>query len=85
MPLQDGQNSQQLLTQVIQKQIAILGPQIALSQARNVPGLTISDDGTVTQIAGDAQTAKQKLVDQFMELSGLIVKKTMEPLLQKTT
>lgn len=79
-PQTDG-DYQKLLTEVIKKQIVILGPDITLAKARNVPGLTIADDGTVTQISGDPSQITQKLIEQFMELSGLIVKKTMEPLL----
>jgi len=72
---------QKLLTDVIKKQIVILGPDITLAKARNVPGLSIADDGSVLSIQGDPQIVTQKLIEQFMELSGLIVKKTMEPLL----
>ncbi|MBP9719160.1 MAG: hypothetical protein KBD46_01720 [Candidatus Levybacteria bacterium] len=72
---------QKLLTEVIKKQIVILGPDITLAKARNVAGLTIADDGTVTAMTGDPKLLTQQLVNQFMELSGLIVKKTMEPLL----
>lgn len=79
-PQTDG-DYQKLLTDVIKKQIVILGPDITLAKARNVKGLTITDDGTVTAIAGNPQLITQQLVEQFMELSGLIVKKTMEPLL----
>lgn len=75
------QEYQKLLTDVIRKQIVILGPAITLAKARNVTGLTVSDDGTVTAISGNPQLITQQLVEQFMELSGLIVKKTMEPLL----
>jgi hypothetical protein len=75
------QDYQKLLTEVIRKQIVILGPAITLAKARNVQGLTVTDDGTVTAISGNPQAITQQLVDQFMELSGLIVKKTMEPLL----
>jgi hypothetical protein len=70
-----------LLTDVIRKQIVILGPDITLAKARNVPGLTVASDGTVTEITGEPQTITQALIDQFVQLSGLIVKKTMEPLL----
>ncbi|RJQ36513.1 hypothetical protein C4559_05100 [Candidatus Microgenomates bacterium] len=70
-----------LLTEVIKKQIIILGPDITLTKARNVAGLTIADDGSVLEITGDPQVLTQKLIEQFTELSGLIVKKTMEPLL----
>lgn len=70
-----------LLTEVIQKQMVILGPTITLAKARNVKGLTVADDGTVTAIDGQPQELIQGLIDQFVQLSGLIVKKTMEPLL----
>lgn len=70
-----------LLTEVIQKQMVILGPSITLTKARNVKGLTVSDDGSVTDIQGNPQELIQGLIDQFVQLSGLIVKKTMEPLL----
>lgn len=80
MPTTDGDH-QKLLTQVIQKQMVILGPDITLTKARNVKGLTIANDGTVTAMNGDPQELTRQLVEQFMELSGLIVKKTMEPLL----
>lgn len=76
-----GQDYKKLLTDVIKKQIVILGPQITLTKARNVKGLTISDDGTVTEMQGQPQEMIQALIDQFVQLSGEIVKKTMEPLL----
>lgn len=76
-----NQDYKQLLTAVIKKQIVILGPDITLSKARNVRGLIVADDGTVTNVQGQAQEVTQALIDQFVQLSGLIVKKTMEPLL----
>lgn len=76
-----NQDYKQLLSQVIKKQIVILGPDITLAKARNVPGLVVADDGTVTDISGDQQQITQKLIDQFVQLSGEIVRKTMEPLL----
>lgn len=79
--MQPEQDYKKLLTDVIKKQIVILGPQITLAKARNVKGLTIADDGTVTDMQGPPQELIQLLIDQFVQLSGLIVKKTMEPLL----
>lgn len=80
-PAVAGQDYKKLLTDVIKKQMVILGPQITLAKARNVKGLTVADDGTVTDMQGPAQELIQSLIDQFVQLSGLIVKKTMEPLL----
>lgn len=76
-----NQDYKQLLSEVIKKQIVILGPDITLSKARNVKGLTVANDGTVTSVEGKPQEVTQALIDQFVQLSGLIVKKTMEPLL----
>ena len=70
-----------LLSEVIQKQMVVLGPGITLAKARNVKGLTVDDQGNVTDIQGPPQALIQGLIDQFVQLSGLIVKKTMEPLL----
>lgn len=81
MQPQTQEDYKKLLTQVIQKQMVILGPTITLAKARNVKGLTVGDDGTVVNIEGQPQALIQGLIDQFVQLSGLIVKKTMEPLL----
>lgn len=81
MQPQTQEDYKKLLTQVIQKQMVILGPTITLAKARNVKGLTVADDGTVVNMEGQPQTLIQGLIDQFVQLSGLIVKKTMEPLL----
>jgi hypothetical protein len=37
----------QMLTDLIKKQMVVLGPNIALDKARKVSGLKISDDGNV--------------------------------------
>lgn len=75
------QEYKKLLTDVIQRQIMLLGPTIAVTKARQVPGITVADDGTVVSFTGDPQKLTQQLIEQFVELSGLIVRKTMEPLL----
>jgi len=85
MQPQSDAEYKQLLTDVIKKQIVILGPDITLIKARNVAGLTVDNDGNVTAISGEPQQITQALIDQFVQLSGLIVKKTMEPLLMYHT
>lgn len=72
-----------LLSDIIQKQVIILGPDIALLKARNVDEIELDQHGNVTEIHGDPKDALQKLIKSYMELSGLIVQKTMEPLLSK--
>lgn len=81
MQPKSNEDYKKLLTEVIKKQMVILGPSITLAKARNVKGLIVADDGTVLDIQGNPAELIQGLIDQFVQLSGLIVKKTMEPLL----
>lgn len=78
---QPKKDYRQLLTEVIKKQMIILGPDITLAKARNVKGLKVEDSGNVTEMSGAPQELIQELINQFVQLSGLIVQKTMEPLL----
>ena len=63
-----------LITDVIAKQSVILGPDIAILKARNVEGLEVSNDGKVTNLTGDPRSVLQGLVDEYVNLSGQIVK-----------
>lgn len=72
-----------LLNEVIAKEAVILGPDIAILKARNVPELVISDKGEVTEIKGNADEAVQKLIEEYVNLSGLIVKNVTKSIFEK--
>lgn len=72
---------QKVLTEVLQKQMVILGPKITLEKARHVEGLQVADDGRVTGLSADGHAVSVKILEQFRELSPMLVKKTMRPLL----
>lgn len=72
-----------LMTEIVSKQIVILGPDIAVLKAKNVKELSVSDDGTVTAINGDPQATLQRLIDEYIALSGQIVKNILGPLFAK--
>ena len=72
-----------LMTEIIQKQSVILGPQIAILKARNVSILTIDDNGHVVDIKGDVRGALQGLVDEYVKLSGQIVKNALGSIFTK--
>lgn len=76
-----AQEHKQLITEVIQKEMVILGPDITLATVKQVDGLSVSEDGTVTDIQGNHQQILQHVIDEFVKLSGEIVKQTMAPLL----
>ena len=72
-----------LLSEIISKQTVILGPTISVLKARNVPGLSISDDGKVESITGDPEDALKQLIDQYVELSGQIVRNALGTIFEK--
>lgn len=72
-----------MLSEIIQKQIVILGPQIAVLKARNVAGITVNEQGQVTEISGQEQVILQKLIDEYVSLSGEIVKNAVNSIFEK--
>lgn len=72
-----------LLSEIIGKQAIILGPDIAILKARSVEGLIIDDSGKVTDIKGDPAQAVEKLIDSYVELSGMIVKSALSSIFTK--
>lgn len=81
--MEDKQQYQALMSEIIAKQIVILGPEIAVLKARNVSSLIIEDDGKVTEINGDPVNALQGLIDEYIALSGEIVRNVTRPILEK--
>ncbi|MFH1452557.1 MAG: hypothetical protein ABIH00_01090 [Armatimonadota bacterium] len=66
-----------LISEIIAKQGVILGPDIAILKARNVLGLTIDESGKVTDIKGEPSAAVEQLIDEYVQLSGQIVKSAL--------
>ncbi len=84
--MEDKQKQKQykaLLSEIISKQTIILGPSISVLKARNVPGISVSDDGTVVDIVGDPELALKQLIDQYVELSGQIIKNAIGIIFEK--
>lgn len=73
----------QVLTDLIKKQMVMLGPNVALGQARKVAGLTVGDDGTVQSVQGDPQQVLSAVAKQYMALSGQIAQMTLESIIAK--
>lgn len=74
---------QNVLTDLIKRQMVMLGPNVALAQARKVTGLSVSDDGTVTALAGNPQEILSAVAKEYMALSGAIAQMTLESVIAK--
>ena len=81
MPDQD--EYKKMLTDLIQKQMVVLGPNIALDKARKVAGLKLADDGTVLDMDGNPQMVLKGVANEYMNLSGQIAQMTLNSLLEK--
>jgi hypothetical protein len=73
----------QMLTDLIKKQMVVLGPNIALDKARKVTGLKVSDDGNVMSVEGDPQLVLKGVANEYMQLSGQIAQMTLNSLVEK--
>lgn len=72
-----------IMSEIVAKQAVILGPEIAVLKARNVSGLSVDDGGKVTDVTGDPADALQDLINEYIALSGEIVKNVMKPIFEK--
>jgi hypothetical protein len=81
--MENKEEYRQLMTEIISKQAVILGPEIAIMRARGVKGIVVTDEGEVGKIEGDHKEALQHLIDQYVQLSGQIVKATLGSIFQK--
>ena len=79
----DQQEYKKMLTDLIQKQMVVLGPNIALDKARKVSGMKVADDGSVLEIEGDPQMILKGVANEYMTLSGQIAQMTLNSLLEK--
>lgn len=71
------------MSEIIERQTVILGPDIAILKARSVPALVVDPNGKVSDIKGDMDQALQSLIDEYVELSGLIVKNALGSIFSK--
>lgn len=72
-----------IISEMIAKQAVVLGPEIAILKSRNVSGLTVNDKGEVVSIDGNPSEVLQSLIDEYISLSGEIVKNVMRPIFEK--
>jgi len=78
-----SEENEKIITELIQKQMVVLGPNIALDTARKVAGLKVAEDGKVLGISGDFFMVLKALAHEYTALSESITLKTLEGLKAK--
>lgn len=79
----DLENYKNLISEIVRKQMDILGPEMAIRKANHVTGLAMNDDGSLKALAGEPQAVLQSLVAEYISLSGEIVKNILGPVFAK--
>lgn len=79
----DQNDYKNIINDIIAKQTLILGPDIVMLKARSVKGLSLGQDGKVEDITGEPQQVLQNLIDEYIALSGQIVKNILDPVFAK--
>lgn len=67
-----------VLSEFLQRQIIIFGPQVVHAKLADIKGLTCDKDGIVKKIDGEPQVVLQATADKFGELSEYAVKTVLD-------
>ena len=81
--MEQNEEYKKMLTDLIQKQMVVLGPNIALDKARKISGIKVEDDGVVLDMDGDPKMVLKGVANEYMTLSGQIAQMTLNTLLEK--
>ena len=83
MDLQTILSYKKMLTEIMQKIIAVLGPQLAFALAKNINSLTLAENGEVTDINGNPKDAAAGLIENITNFSQPLEKKLIQPILNR--
>lgn len=61
---------EEIIQAIVAKQIEVLGKSIALSRARHIMGLEMTDEGKVAKISGDQKQILANLVSEYTDILG---------------
>jgi len=62
------------ITEIIKKQMDILGPTVAVSIAQKVPAVKVAPTGEVLEVIGDPNSALEQVAEAYIAFSGEISK-----------
>lgn len=65
---------------LLQQFVLVLGPDVVYAKVARVSGLEVNGERTVVNIEGDPQSVFSELLNNFSELSDVVVKKTLASL-----
>jgi hypothetical protein len=80
---QDQKTFENILAELIQKEMVIFGPNIALDKARKVKGLKIGNNGEVIAVTGNQALVLKALTAEYLSLSKMVAQMSINSVLEK--
>lgn len=78
----DPDDYKKVISDIIKKQIEVVGPAIALAVARKVPAIKLAQDGEVIEIAGDPRVVFEQIAEEYIAFSGEISKMILKSVMK---
>jgi len=72
-----------LLSEIIAKMAVIFGSDVAISKAQSVDGIILDNKGNVIEIKGYTIDKVEELVNNYVRLSDVTVKKIIDSIFEK--
>lgn len=76
-------NYKKILTELIQKQMNMVGPGIALSIVQKVPAVKVANNGEVLEVNGDPKAALESVANAYIAFSGEISRMILKSIMGK--
>jgi len=70
------------ITEIVKKQMDIVGPAVALSVAQKATSVKLSTSGEVMEIIGDPKTALEQVAEAYIAFSGEISKMILKSVIK---
>ena len=70
------------ITEIVKKQMDIVGPAVALSVAQKATSVKLSTSGEVMEIIGDPKTALEQVAESYINFSGEISKMILKSVMK---
>ncbi len=75
-------NYKELYTEIITRQVVILGSRLAITKAKSISSLVVSESGQVIDYQGDPQKILNDLISVYVSIFGTIVLESIKPIVE---
>lgn len=72
-----------IITELVQKQMSMVGPSVALSIVQKVPVVKVADNGEVLEVNGDPKAALESVANAYIAFSGEISRMILKSVMGK--